>query len=697
MNKYNVNVMDRRAVRTPGTDVFDSQQRFSGGGGEYIIDSECVKVVRKRADNGDSFVDDGSVVPAGIVKAHFVGSISEACGGFVSSKGSNLSGAFPLCQADLRNLSKGLTGAYSRLVAGAASSGLWVQPTLCRCRFLDADGNTVHMSSPQLVGIDSLWQCMDELTANVEKRSDSDFTVGDFSISVSTWKLEATIPGKSETGMTAVKEVIVETSAVLDPVDVGGDCEVMFARIRDNAPVCRVRMAGTSVGMSPSVPAEKQKVMQLLSGGDNVWQERLRVSVSGSATTVSVPAPAYDTERTQLKRGLKCARPAASSESDRLLSAISAPNRFGARFGVRVGSSVAWGDVCPVPFSGYDAGELFERGDETVEAIVEVLCGGCVIAKRRVSGSGLSRRLVPLVSYPNVAATILRVAVNGGTVTEIPLHSCGMIAAGFSDDGIEVAARESDIPVQSRRYAGYIVGAYAENPLWLTRAVSVSGSPLSGLTEAIRSRSSWDFGKTHLYAFSSEGIFAVCFNAGSGYVSATRIDRRSATHGGAVSDTGVYVPVSGGLAIVNGARTVGFVELPFDAVKIMWNVGERLLLCESPDGDRCWVSDSGEVCLVGDAGEVVWRGKMDSRSNCGEFADISIVCSNFSGTVSVESDGGRYGIQKSVLGMVKVNGALNLPLRFRCLKGPKWSRLTTVVNGLASDDFEIVEAKMTDR
>lgn len=643
--------------------------------------------------------------PEGVLRAVTAGTLRQTCDGLTSGKGSDLSAGEELCATDLRNLTRGLTGAYRRMMGEAGESGLWVQPVIARCRFLDCHGSTLHLSSPQLLGVGDLWQCMGPVDGEVTRRSDTDFTIGSLTLSAEAWRLNAVIPSRQDTGMEQVAEVAVETTAVIDPVDASGTCEVSFVRKRDNAPVCRASLPGTSIGMSASTGVQRKRVMDLLSAGDRAWKVRGRFIPGESGMTVTVPAPAYDVSRSELMSGLRLSRPCPSDERERLLAAMMMPNRFEAAFGIRVGSSLVWGDVRPIAFPGYGASELFEPGSEEVSAEVEVLSAGGLVARRSVSGSGLSRTLRPVVIYPNPMASRMRVLFDDGEAKEIALHGCGMTAAGFTsgvfsgDAAGNAEAPEGDEAVYGRVFSGYVVSADAAEPRVPLRAVSVCGCGLSGLCEAVRSRSSWDFGKSHLYAFSGEGIFAVCFSGDKGYASATRIDRRAALHGGAVSPEGVYVPVEGGLAVVNGARVTGFLELPADAQKVAWDVERRLLLCEGVDGRLFWVSPSHEVSLVGEPGEIVWLAELEYAQAKGALmVEVDMKCTGFSGIVWVESVGtGLSGCSREVLtacGKTSVEGTLTHPLRFRCLIGRAGCRMRVRIEGQCSGEFEVAGARL---
>jgi hypothetical protein len=124
--------------------------------------------------------------------------------------------------------------------------------------------------------------------------------------------------------------------------------------------------------------------------------------------------------------------------------------------------------------------------------------------------------------------------------------------------------------------------------------LQVTQGDIVAITPAVRSSSAWDFARTHLYAFSSTGIYAVAVNSARNALAAHLIDARGVLrHDAVVATDGAVMAIAGGdLVSVSGSRVKTVVSAT-DFKKIGWNVGYRELWCVDADGDVKILSDGG--------------------------------------------------------------------------------------------------------
>jgi hypothetical protein len=150
--------------------------------------------------------------------------------------------------------------------------------------------------------------------------------------------------------------------------------------------------------------------------------------------------------------------------------------------------------------------------------------------------------------------------------------------------------------VKQRRdsHPGTIITSMLSAPMEITSVLQVTQGDIVAITPAVRSSSAWDFARTHLYAFSSTGLYAVAINSARNAVAAHLMDARGVLrHEAVVATDGAVMAIAGGdLVSVSGSRVKTVVSAT-DFKKIGWNVGYRELWCVDADGDVKILSDGG--------------------------------------------------------------------------------------------------------
>ena len=167
------------------------------------------------------------------------------------------------------------------------------------------------------------------------------------------------------------------------------------------------------------------------------------------------------------------------------------------------------------------------------------------------SGTGYAPlSLEPLTSYPDAGAKSMTVwlrrgtAVSKATISLTPDERAG-IALHLQSGLVPIGLTPTAEPMPDRgtatapgeRMPGAIASAPAGAPLSPKACVECSRAPIVAIAGAARSLSSWDFSRSHLHVFTTEGIYAVAVNASNRIASASLISARGVRCGEGVTAT----------------------------------------------------------------------------------------------------------------------------------------------------------------
>lgn len=493
--------------------------------------------------------------------AETAGTVQASTISFFSGRGVSLSEGLHSTSALQRKITSALTRAYTSILSSSREGGYYIQPVLARCVFLDSAGATVAVSSPQLVGVENLWQCTEPVTASVAKRTDTDFTIAPFTLSATPWRLRLSLPGfESHPYAPRVAEIKVLVSEPVDILDKKAQSPVRFAQTHGNTPVCTAAVPGATTALSPHIARFHEAVAKISSF-------TLAADLPPQSTDAVIPIP-----------------PAYISHP------VSPPLDFTASAVVRSGSCVAW--------------------------------------------------------------------ASGSTV----------------------------------------IAADAADPLVPLAVARISAAPLTALTPASRSQSTWDFSRTHLYAFSAEGTHAVSFSPRHSLISASLIDNRPALGPAVFTPAGVFAAVSGGLVTITGSHARSFIPLPEDisALSYVQNLpGEPLVLAVAESGTRYWVTLEGQTSIIADPSLFRYEQQLTAPKGRGvRCAVVPVIAGSINATVQVTADSGRDNAASYCCGAATLAGKIDRQLLLRLHDAPHRSRISLLITGSASSDLSISPSRI---
>ncbi len=649
-----------------------------------------------------------------------------------------------LDSASLRRIGRTMAEAYTDLALRTQAAGLWFQPVVAFYRIRATDGSTLYTSPPKILCAPSGWQgCAGIATPCTISGEAADRTVSipAFQTTVDTFRIKATVPPDLLPGewMKRVAGVEICVSPQIHPFDAadkaacsitGGTASTTITIALPGATSRLASLENRRMATARSVAARCTEACA------EVWRvDAGALSATEHHLTASHAATPSE-ESTAIKACTAKARGAASSDgSGSLLRQISAPHSFSARSVATDGDSTLWGDITPLPYPGYPPEEFFGATNSSAEGEWDVLTVTEFVDGRTVSAltSGTGHAplsLAPLASYPDAGAKSMTVWLRRGTAVSkaaisltpderagIALHLQGGLVP------IELTPTAEPIPdrgtatAPGERMPGAIASAPARAPLSPKACVECSRAPIVAIVGAARSLSSWDFSRSHLHVFTSEGIYAVAVNASNRIASASLISARGVRSGEGVTATPegtMAIAADGGGAILIKASKASAINLPEGT--------ESCVHCQATG--RTWLTDSnGRVWVMGgdgfyrprlnatavyDAGgvpllltpegntvrpgetpsaasEVEWRHEIavDRRRSLIAM-EWKLDASEFSGTVSVRAHGGSgdtYPVVKCT-----AEGQINSPVALRVAAPPR-PYLLLELKGSASADF----------
>lgn len=620
-----------------------------------------------------------------------------------------------LTKTDLNNLTADLLDAYSRLKNDAFTSGFFLQPVLARYHLFDDDDNLLYSSSPTMVSAPDGFQCVDKLTLTT-----ADFaTLDSYALTATGYRLEVQAEALTDSPWTdVVARVEVEVTPILDPIDTAASAQCRLESIDASMGHVVAYMPGTSVTMVATAAPRVAMIRKAL------------------ATFVNVATP-LATFANPFRGGIAATRLSPPTYTATAVAATA--QRFTARCVRNCGDVVAWGNVSmlrPFPPSMAEIATECDASTGYWRGCVSVTFAS---GEERVVWSGYSEgaaplSLSPLLCYPGADAVEMTVAVVCGdrcVRQSFPLTPlAGTDYAYYLDASLASVPLTTEVSsyivpsryVVPRPMRGSVAVSSLDAPLLLTATRIIAEGDVVALTPAVRSSSSWDFARTHLYAFSTSGIYATSINAARTTVAAQVLDTRRVTDGKAVAYTGggVYAEASGDLIAIAGSKSavvrhgVSLSHLAWDSEGgLLWGVDTlqgvmrlydieqgKEMTADVASGTELY--SAGGLLLTADGStlsavnyssaatrDVQWCRTIhlpDPRQRLAS-ATFFLSASQFDGTISIRAHGGAGDAYSCPVATFTVEGEVNAPISVNLVAPPRPYITIDVAASVASDFY----------
>lgn len=684
---------------------------------------------------GSYFVnyEDGAWMPTGLIAGipHIFFTATELREFSASTDALTLSGSYSrwsgaLDSADREMITADLLSLYSQVAADANAAGYFIQPVVVRYRLFDAEGAVLYTSSPVMVSPDG-FQAIDPITAEVTDRA----VIEPYSLSVRGYRLRLSVDSLLESEWASrVASMQISISPQLHAVDysAAADYRLQAATAGDTI---LLYLPGTSQGLISSADSRRDMVRAAV---EHIDTEPRRIVVAypfvGGINGVEPIRPISSLSPRQDAAQLRKALAAAPE-------VVPVPPLFSFRQAHAVGDMLIYGDILmhrrsPHPLSEFTAS--YESAPWRGCVAVTMADGSeqVVWSGQALDYAPLS--LSPLLTYPSADARSLYVSIlyADGThrVATFPLTPSSVadmacyIDPTLAPIELPISQESYYVPAATaaaKVYRGRVMAASITTPVIPFASIDATPGTVTAITSAVRSSSSWDFGRAHLYLFSTAGIYSLAVTRARALASCQLLDRRPVLSSQAVTSTpdGVIVIAGSDLVRVSASRVATLLR-GVDYHAVCYNSAFDELLCIPSDGsllvrrldtDYCYrrsivplrfYDDAKAHCLTADGSlldmsteqpaatvDIAWSHRRCLASSPRRVGRVVLASWRLYGTgvdLRLSLRGDRGGNTSLALATLDVAGEVNASVPARVIAPPR-SHITATIAGTVSSDF----------
>lgn len=661
-----------------------------------------------------------------------------------------------ISSARVHSIGANLSEEYFSLADRIASRGYWMQPLIVRYHLINDQGRRFYTSPPSLVDYQG-WQACDILSVDCSKAADGSLNLPALRFPVSAFSLGLRCHGKGigSYRRLGISSVEICVSPLIHPVDSQAETPCRVVRPTSATPSLTIAIPGTTDRFESLDASRADRLFELLPHLDAIETSVAVIPLDKMTQDLSLSRPLSLTrsvEESLLSKVLKTTvQPVVGSQSSQaLIDRIAPPNAFVAEACCADADTLLWGNITPLRWLGADIHTLCSDFVENQpwNGVLQLTRTDGTSTAVELSGPHRPLRLASCISFPDPSVASLRLFINSAagrqvaSATLLPTPD-NRFAARISLDipsrdfypysGIFPAISSPWQPQET--IPGALVASHISAPALPISATICSTHPIKAITPAVRSASAWDFSRSHLYAFTSAGIYAVSVAASSVAIKATCIDPRGVDSQSAVCFTpaGVMALSSGSLLSVatSSVKTL-LTDAPYDTVvwhpplnalylrdhlgnitmlmldslrhsQILTPVDIRRLFAIPP---LLWACSDTQVLmpdLTGDLSDpsrpFEWRwSPPEPPPHPLSMLQVDLSASLFHGTIKLYGSSWPQPDAASLPGQLlagaEISGQVNAPIRLR-ITPPARSALTLVIRGDASPDLFLRSISLT--
>lgn len=534
---------------------------------------------------------DSTVWPAIAVMAETAGEVSVTLPSRTLSR--EYTSGEPLAAADERVIAADIRRAYDEVTDSAAAAGALCAPCIARCRITDAVGNTLYMTPPVLLNVDT----DDPFAEAIAYDSADRKTIAAKTLKVALYRPRIVVGGSAAPLLQRLAvRMTLEMTPQFSPIRSGSvSVRASFGRT-PGADYMRVSVCNLE-GLSATRPAgSRRRVLDSLSRFDR------------QAYTAAVIA--HPLTQGAWARTVEVGEDVEPQTFAPRLSALS--GGFIASMSAQASGATLWGGVQPIRFGGYspvDYAAALQDKAWSGRVRVTFADGHRDVVWRGGGSTDAPVRLNPLLSYPHSAATSIEIDldIDGAHYhykTDIEAITSGEYACAV-DSGIRAVtptpsadSGDDDTP------SGDAVESLTEGLLVATQPGSIVARCRTTLPGAVRaivaanaSGGAWDYGRTRFYGISGDGIRIVTVGEGLRSISTSLVSAATVATPRCVcrGDDAVYALCQGYIAALRGNRIeVLTTDIPLRGKAILWLPRRRALAVFADDADtQIYCADHG--------------------------------------------------------------------------------------------------------
>ncbi len=494
--------------------------------------------------------------------------------------------------------------AYESLVRNAAGMGAYIAPVLARVRYIHTNGAVVAETSPILLGHPEGAQA----PTTVYFDSHDHQNTLDATLEAPAWRGTVNFPADDSMRHIAAAEIIL--SPQFHIVDTAGAHTVAPARAAGTERMLSCMYAPTLLGRGDDLALSIRRIAAF----PDTWDERVALRIPypfAREATYDIPAkylrPSYD-DVIMLEKALRHT----PGPVDTTAAWLRPPHTFTAGAGTHGTTTMLWGDLSMIRFSGYGPRHFaITSTDEPWEGYTRTtMADGTSVASIHSGTSGAPALLQPILSYPAPDARRIEIGLRIGSRCFRGTYDLAPDEAGTGASAIVAGGLPFSLPpapdytpppatadTPPGPIPGYHASARSHQPSRLIGAYRSGIAPPRALIRARYGQSSWDFGRERYYAFTSAGIHTIALNASLTAISVNSIDPRALASPSALAETpqGIMAIAGGDLIRLSGtaARTIACRP---DTRALAWDPDRHELWCVNTG--PCDDAPSGNVTVL---------------------------------------------------------------------------------------------------
>lgn len=669
----------------------------------------------------------------------------------------------PVIKADKAAITARLSAAAEALTAKASVAGRCIDPLLMSYRLLDEEGHCIHTSVPVWVGPqEGGFALCSMIGAAVDRQDGGRCAVAAMTVAATAFRPVVVVPRQLPQAWArkvAAMEILV--SPQLTAYRPGMQAGCRLRAVDQSSGRLEAYIPGASNGMVPTPENRVAMVAGMLDrfadtatvlavvpypfGGGFGCAEGETVALSLPVSTTAAGAASVIDKA--LARSVTALAPGSEAA---LIAASAPPHTFSAGTTLHAADMVAYGNIVVrrgrPPHAAVLAGAAVEKvgtADAACHYVAVTFADGssdCAVTAD-LDAAVVPVSIGPVVVYPDADAARITVAARGaaGAVTRrsLPLsRSCSGRFACYIDPELRPVPLVADgaplaVPAdirQPRARPGVVAVARSADPRRLLVAATASADTVQRIVPAVRSASSWDFGRQHLLVFASDGICSMSVDARRTSVAVNKLWPIGVVRPDAVTSApdGIYAALDGGTLVRMTGSRIYQVEGVTDAVAVAWcgQRGELWIMSAAgavrvldPDLRSVYDRTFGPVLSLHDCDgrpyALTADGLFDINREIGgdlpvEWAvrmpvpyrrrpvamAVDLQSAGLDATLSLRADGGAGSGASLPVTMLRMRGAVNAPVCLR-LAAPHRRYLTLGISGTVAPGTTVSHYELT--
>lgn len=522
-----------------------------------------------------------------------------------------------LNDVDASVLSEDLKELYTSLASQAMQSGYYLQPVVVRYQLFDDMGVMLYESAPVLLSPPSGFQLTDSVISNVGVDGGKYCNVEGFSATATGFRIGIDAPELlTSPWREVVSKVKILISPQLHPIDYNIDASHRLENATATSGVLRAYLPGMACEMVADTPRREKLVKTMIahfSSHEKTLAIINRPFSGGIVDGVTFEMVDYSDAEKDCRSLVKMLSESqlkfvADDYQKAVMRAISIPHSFSATTAINSGDVILWGGITPIRYGGYPIGMFTAEttnGEWCANIKVTFADGEETVVWKGEGNDNAPLSLLPILSYPHPDASLMTITVSysDGVVRSRTFNLMPMgDMAIFIDTSFTpiLLTDEQDayvipaVKIKKDFHSGTMLTSISSSPMHITSVLQATQGRIVAITPAVRSSSAWDFARTHLYAFSTAGIYAVAINSSRNVTAARLLDHRGVLSANAVvaTDDAVVAIAGGDLVSVSGSRVNTLISASgFE--NIGWNMPYRELWCRGNGGEVKVISSNG--------------------------------------------------------------------------------------------------------